>query len=285
MKRAIAFGLVCIFDEVLVNLVANQMWHSCFSWAEVESTHKHHGEYWSIAIVRTHFSNANRIEMPYQYLICVNFQTTSWDAYGSRKNDVEIIGKIDTNCVFIVFKTVHLACNVLFCFVLYIFLTLFFLSLLNDFLFECCYCFFCQLSEFSALLLNTESGLVESLFHHFVRPVHFPELSEYCRSLTGITQMFINQQKSFDDVYNKFLSWLRQNIVKRSLVFATPKNLHSPNGQNATFCTWSDWDLGHYLYRDCIRNEKSRYECMKAWIDIRRAFDVSYRCSTQVTFE
>lgn len=38
--------------------------------------------------------DANQIKMPYQYLICVNFQTTSWDAYGSRKNDVEIIGKI-----------------------------------------------------------------------------------------------------------------------------------------------------------------------------------------------
>ncbi|XP_055320548.1 ERI1 exoribonuclease 2-like [Sitodiplosis mosellana] len=157
--------------------------------------------------------------MPYQYLICVNFQTTNWDAYGSRKNDVEII-------------------------------------------------------EFSALLLNTENGLIESLFHHYVRPVHFPTLSEYCISTTGITQSFIDQEKPFDDIYNKFLCWLRQMIVKRSLVFATPQNLHSSNGVlNATFCTWSDWDLGHYLYRECIRNEKSRFECMKAWIDIRRAFD------------
>lgn len=30
--------------------------------------------------------------MTFQYLICVRFQTTSWDAYGTRKNDVEIIG-------------------------------------------------------------------------------------------------------------------------------------------------------------------------------------------------
>lgn len=135
--------------------------------------------------------------------------------------------------------------------------------------------FFCQLSEFSALLLNTDSGLVESVFHHFVRPVHFPELSEYCIRCTGFTQSFIDQQKTFADVYNKFLSWLRQHIVKRSLVFATPRNVQSPNGLNATFCSWSDWDLGHYLYRDCIRNEAQRYECMKAWIDIRRAFDVS----------
>lgn len=141
---------------------------------------------------------------------------------------------------------------------------------------HCCFISSFELSEFTALLLNTENGFVESVFHHFVRPVHFPELSEYCISSTGITQQFIANQKPFDDVYSKFLCWLRQMIVKRNLVFATPQNLHSPNGEsNATFCTWSDWDLGHYLYRECIRNEKSRFECMKAWIDIRRAFDVS----------
>lgn len=125
------------------------------------------------------------------------------------------------------------------------------------------------------MLLNTENGLVESVFHHFVRPVAFPELSQYCISSTGITQSSIDHQKPFDDIYNKFLCWLRQIIVKRSLVFATPQNLHSLSGLNATFCTWSDWDLGHYLYRECQRNEKLRFECMKAWIDIRRAFDVS----------
>lgn len=142
--------------------------------------------------------------------------------------------------------------------------------------------FFFPFEEFAALLLNTNSGLVESVFHHFVRPLHFPTLSDYCTRQTGLSQSFIDQQKTFSDVYNKFLAWLRQHIVKRNLVFATPQNCRDTPptnaGLNATFCTWSDWDLGHYLYRDCIRNEISRYECMKAWIDIRRAFDVSVDC-------
>lgn len=130
-------------------------------------------------------------------------------------------------------------------------------------------------AEFSALVLNTGTGLVESVFHHYVRPIHFPNLSQYCINTTGITQSFIDQQKPFTDVYSKFLSWMRQNIIKRNLVFATPQSLHSPNGLNATFCSWTDWDLGHYLYRDCLRNDQSLYECMKAWIDVRRVFDVS----------
>lgn len=151
-----------------------------------------------------------------------------------------------------------------------------FVGATSSFLF---FLFLVFVSEFAALILNTNSGLVESVFHNFVRPTHFPSLSDYCKSQTGFTQSFIDQQKTFSNVYNKFVSWLRQNIVKRSLVFATPQNCQrTPTlnaGLNATFCTWSDWDLGHYLYRDCIRNEISRYECMKTWIDIRRAFDVS----------
>lgn len=163
-----------------------------------------------------------------------------------------------------------------FSFLLFIFFSSFFISFcMVCILFRFCF----SVTEFTALLLNTNSGLVESVFHHFVRPTHFPTLSDYCISQTGFTQSFIDQQKTFSNVYNKFVTWLRQNIVKRALVFATPLNCrHTPTmnaGLNATFCTWSDWDLGHYLYRDCIRNEISRYECMKAWIDIRRAFDVS----------
>lgn len=146
------------------------------------------------------------------------------------------------------------------------------------------FCFFSPIflfeyhAEFSALVLNTGTGLVESVFHHYVRPIHFPDLSQFCINTTGITQCFIDQQKPFTDVYSKFLSWMRQNIIKRNLVFATPQSLHSPNGLNATFCSWTDWDLGHYLYRDCLRNNEPLYECMKAWIDVRRVFDVSRIC-------
>lgn len=124
-------------------------------------------------------------------------------------------------------------------------------------------------------MLDTESGYVESVFHEFVRPVHFAKLSDYCVTVTGITQSFIDRQKPFKSVYDEFVQWLQQNIIKYSLIFATPQTTHSQNGANVTFCTWSDWDLGHYFYRDCFRNDIKRFECMKSWIDIRRAFEVS----------
>lgn len=133
--------------------------------------------------------------------------------------------------------------------------------------------FFIFVLEFSALLLNTKSGLVEAIFHEYVRPVHFPDLNDYCTHITGLTQSFIDNQKSFNNIYEKFIQWIREHIMKFNLIFATPKNTFAPNGLNATFACWTDWDLGHFMYRDCIRNGIDRYECLKAWIDIRRSYD------------
>lgn len=127
--------------------------------------------------------------------------------------------------------------------------------------------------EFPALLVNTETGLVESIFHQYVRPIHFPDISDYCKSITGVTQSFIDNQKPFKDVYNDFIHWIREIVMKFNLIFATPNNTYAPNGGlNATFCSWTDWDLGHFFYRDCIRSGINRYECLKAWIDIRRTY-------------
>lgn len=39
--------------------------------------------------------NCNNETMTFQYLVCVCFQTTSWNAFGTRNNDVEIIGMLN----------------------------------------------------------------------------------------------------------------------------------------------------------------------------------------------
>lgn len=135
--------------------------------------------------------------------------------------------------------------------------------------------------EFPALLLNIETGLVDSVFHRYVRPTYFSKLSEYCQKSTGITQTFIDTQQQFADVFTDFIQWMGDIMMKYDLIFATPFNLNSPKWYNVTFCSWTDWDLGHFLYRDCIRNKIDRFDGLKAWIDIRRSykdFAVSKMC-------
>lgn len=43
--------------------------------------------------------------------------------------------------------------------------------------------------EFPAVLLNTLTGVVESEFHYYVMPEEQPMLSDFCKQLTGITQV------------------------------------------------------------------------------------------------
>lgn len=49
--------------------------------------------------------------------------------------------------------------------------------------------------EFPAVLLNTLTGVVESEFHYYVMPEEQPMLSDFCKQLTGITQVKSGHQK------------------------------------------------------------------------------------------
>lgn len=43
--------------------------------------------------------------------------------------------------------------------------------------------------EFPAVLLNAATGRIEAEFHTFVQPQEQPVLSEFCTTLTGVTQV------------------------------------------------------------------------------------------------
>lgn len=43
--------------------------------------------------------------------------------------------------------------------------------------------------EFPAVLLNTRSGEIEAEFHQYVQPQENPILSDFCKQLTGISQV------------------------------------------------------------------------------------------------
>lgn len=125
-------------------------------------------------------------------------------------------------------------------------------------------------------MLNVKSGYVEAAFHEYVRPVRGAKTDDCLDAeQTGLTRAFVERQKSFDMIYEGFEQWLNQIIIKFALIFATPQRIKSVDGVNVTFCTWTDWDLGHHFYWECMRNEIERRDSMKSWIDVRRVFEVS----------
>ena len=56
------------------------------------------------------------------------------------------------------------------------------------------------------MLLNTQTGQVESEFQYYVQPCEHPILSDFCKELTGITQVgkaiLKSDFKCFDNAIN-----------------------------------------------------------------------------------
>lgn len=130
--------------------------------------------------------------------------------------------------------------------------------------------------EFGAALLNVSNGTIEDQFHSYVRPTICAKLSYYCVNLTGITQSLVNQQEPFAAVYRKFFAWIEQIQSAKGLRFATPFDKRATDGgPNATFCSWSNWDLDFYFKTECQRAGIDIPSLFKAWIDVRIMFNVS----------
>lgn len=125
------------------------------------------------------------------------------------------------------------------------------------------------------MLLNLKSGEIESEFHEFVRPTHHPILSDFCLNLTGVTQTVIDCQQPFPTVFNRFVSWLDEIRRENDVHLTTPNQKSVRSGANATFCTWTDWDLLDFFPSDCKRNGIKCPDSLKAWIDARKKFDVN----------
>ena len=46
-----------------------------------------------------------------------------------------------------------------------------------------------EVIEFPAVLVEVKSGKILQEFHHYVMPTEMPKLSEFCKKLTGISQV------------------------------------------------------------------------------------------------
>ncbi|XP_031623239.1 uncharacterized protein LOC116340740 isoform X2 [Contarinia nasturtii] len=127
-----------------------------------------------------------------------------------------------------------------------------------------------EIIEFGAVLLNLKNGQIMSEFHDYVRPIENPNLSEFCTRLTNISQQLIDEKDCFPTVYQRFDAWLKMQCNLKQLKLATPDERYAQNGCNATFCSWTSWDLGFLFRLDCARHNIEQNEHFSAWIDVRK---------------
>ena len=87
--------------------------------------------------------------------------------------------------------------------------------------------------EIGAVCLD-ENGEQRDSFQAFIKPVKHPVLTDFCKQLTTIKQSDVDGAESFEEAFERFLSWVG-NIVGRN---------------DYTFMSWGDFDR-NILRRQC----------------------------------
>jgi inhibitor of KinA sporulation pathway (predicted exonuclease) len=89
-----------------------------------------------------------------------------------------------------------------------------------------------EIIEIGAVKLNDSLEAFEE-FDSFIRPIINPQLSQFCKDLTNISQEDIDHADLFDSVFSGFLKWIGE--------------------ESYTLVTWGDYDIIH-IQIDCKRH-------------------------------
>lgn len=120
-----------------------------------------------------------------------------------------------------------------------------------------------EIIEFPGVLVCTKSCRVISEFHSYVRPSVNPKLTSFCTSLTGITQDKVNFAPMFPEVLQKFEDWLSKNkLTTKPHKFA--------------IVTDGPWDMGRFLYQQCLMSKIPFPSWAVKWINIRKNYSNFY---------
>jgi len=130
-----------------------------------------------------------------------------------------------------------------------------------------------EIIEFPIILINSRTLTKEAEFHRFVRPILNPQLSEFCTSLTGITQDIVDNAEPFSNVLKQFGEWLNEN------------NLGSHEGASS-FCFVTDgiWDMKKFIALELSKLDNSKQTelvqrmklAFSKWVDVRQLFSAFY---------
>ncbi|KAI8901327.1 ribonuclease H-like domain-containing protein [Globomyces pollinis-pini] len=122
-----------------------------------------------------------------------------------------------------------------------------------------------EIIEFPVILIDGQTLQIVDQFHRYVRPILQPTLTEFCISLTGITQEMVDKADPFDQVYNEFKTWLETYCPK-------PFN-------DCVFVTDGPWDLRDFFEKEITYYGMVRPDYMKSIINLRKQFQDYYKTS------
>uniref|UniRef100_K7FMS2 3'-5' exoribonuclease 1 n=1 Tax=Pelodiscus sinensis TaxID=13735 RepID=K7FMS2_PELSI len=120
-----------------------------------------------------------------------------------------------------------------------------------------------EIIEFPIVLLNTHTLEIEDTFQQYVKPEINPQLSNFCISLTGITQDHVDKADAFPQVLQNVVEWMKQRELGTKYSY--------------TILTDGSWDMSKFLNIQC-RISRIKYPSFaKKWINIRKSYGNFYK--------
>lgn len=127
-----------------------------------------------------------------------------------------------------------------------------------------------EIIEFSCVLYDVRKDRIVSEFQQYVRPTENILLSHFCISLTGITQSIVNNGVPLNACLSRFTAWIKRQQVKFD--FKCVEGLN----ETCIAATWTNYDLGAYLEKECRRKSLKYPNYLVNWIDVRALYQMMY---------
>ncbi len=108
-----------------------------------------------------------------------------------------------------------------------------------------------EIIEIGAVKLDGKTLEITDEFSSFVNPVINPELSDFCKNLTSITQEQIDAAEDFTTVFSEFIEWA--------------------GTEEYTLCSWGAYDRNQFRV-DCRRHKIPFPEEFESHINIKKMF-------------
>lgn len=105
-----------------------------------------------------------------------------------------------------------------------------------------------EIIELPVLLVRGNDRVLVGTFHRYVRPVLDPQLSDFCTSLTGITQTTVEKASVFSHVFDEFTTWL---------------GTHVQDTDQCIFVTDGPWDVRDFFEKEFVYSQIARPSFMK----------------------
>lgn len=111
-----------------------------------------------------------------------------------------------------------------------------------------------EMIEIGAVMLNSKTLQIESEYQTFIKPILHPLLTEFCKSLTSISQQDVDAAPLFPDALKYFQSWFNPF-------------------DSYLFCSWGDYDKNQFK-QDCNLHGVD-YPFPGGHLNLKKAFSVA----------